>query len=92
MIHKERILTASAIGEQPLRNKFAVAPMTRITASEEGYASKRQAEYYERFAKGGFGLVITEGIYTDQKYSQGYQFQPGLANVEQAHAWKAVVS
>lgn len=92
MIHKERILTTSTIGEQPLRNKFAVAPMTRITASEEGYASKRQAEYYERFAKGGFGLVITEGIYTDQKYSQGYQFQPGLANVEQAHAWKAVVS
>jgi 2,4-dienoyl-CoA reductase-like NADH-dependent reductase (Old Yellow Enzyme family) len=44
-------------------------------------------DYYMRFAKGGFGLLTTEGIYTDRAFSQGYQFQPGLADDEQAHAW-----
>lgn len=89
-INKQQIITPFDIGQVKLKNKFAVAPMTRISASEDGLASQRQVEYYERFAKGGFGLTITEGIYTDQKYSQGYQFQPGITDLEQAQAWQAV--
>ncbi|WP_447903453.1 oxidoreductase [Pseudomonas serbica] len=91
-INKQEILTPFDIGQVNLKNKFAVAPMTRISASEEGLASHRQVEYYERFAKGGFGLTVTEGIYTDQKFSQGYQFQPGITDLEQAQAWQAVTS
>lgn len=89
-INKQQILTPFDIGQVNLKNKFAVAPMTRISASEEGHASQRQVDYYERFAKGGFGLTITEGIYTDQKFSQGYLFQPGITDLEQAQAWSAV--
>ena len=48
--------------------------------------------YYADFADGGFGLVITEGIYTDKAYSQGYLHQPGLTDDAQAEAWRAVVS
>jgi 2,4-dienoyl-CoA reductase-like NADH-dependent reductase (Old Yellow Enzyme family) len=48
------------------------------------------ARYYERFAKGGFGLVITEGIYTDKRFAQGYAFQPGMTDAEQALAWRTV--
>jgi 2,4-dienoyl-CoA reductase-like NADH-dependent reductase (Old Yellow Enzyme family) len=72
-----------------VRNRVAVAPMTRITATEYGHPTQTMFDYYSRFAKGGFGLVTTEGIYTDKAFSQGYRFQPGLADDEQARAWTA---
>jgi 2,4-dienoyl-CoA reductase-like NADH-dependent reductase (Old Yellow Enzyme family) len=66
--------------------------MTRITATEDGRATETMARYYERFARGGFGAVTTEGVYTDQAFSQGYIHQPGMTDEAQANAWKAVVS
>lgn len=74
-----------------LSNRLAVAPMTRISARPEGMPTETMARYYERFARGGFALVITEGIYTDQAYSQGYANQPGLSDREQAKGWRPVV-
>jgi 2,4-dienoyl-CoA reductase-like NADH-dependent reductase (Old Yellow Enzyme family) len=74
-----------------LSNRLAVAPMTRISATPEGMPTETMARYYERFARGGFALVITEGIYTDQAYSQGYANQPGLSDLEQAKGWRPVV-
>ncbi|MFJ4158165.1 NADH:flavin oxidoreductase [Pseudomonas sp. NPDC089752] len=84
------ILTPHTINRLPLRNRLAVAPMTRVSASETGHASAAMAQYYARFAQGGFALVISEGIYTDQRHAQGYPFQPGLTDTEQAAAWRAV--
>jgi 2,4-dienoyl-CoA reductase-like NADH-dependent reductase (Old Yellow Enzyme family) len=49
------------------------------------------AEYYAAFARGGFGLIITEGTYTDSSHSQGYERQPGLVTAEQVDGWKTVV-
>jgi 2,4-dienoyl-CoA reductase-like NADH-dependent reductase (Old Yellow Enzyme family) len=72
-----------------VRNRIAVAPMTRITATEDGHPTQTMFDYYRRFAKGGFGLVTTEGIYTDKAFSQGYRFQPGLSDDAQAEAWAA---
>jgi 2,4-dienoyl-CoA reductase-like NADH-dependent reductase (Old Yellow Enzyme family) len=45
--------------------------MTRTSASSEGLATEKMASYYSKFARGGFSLIITEGTYTDNKYSQG---------------------
>jgi 2,4-dienoyl-CoA reductase-like NADH-dependent reductase (Old Yellow Enzyme family) len=50
------------------------------------------AKYYERFTRGGFGLVFTEGIYTDQMFSQAYHRQPGIIDEAQAEAWKPIVN
>lgn len=70
-----------------LANRLAVAPMTRVSATPEGLLTQAMHDYYLRYAKGGFGLIITEGLYTDQAFSQGYLFQPGLASDTQALAW-----
>ena len=86
----QTILTPYDIKGLYLRNRLAVAPMTRVSATETGLATATMADYYERFAKGGFGLVITEGIYTDSAFSQGYRFQPGIVDREQALAWRGV--
>jgi 2,4-dienoyl-CoA reductase-like NADH-dependent reductase (Old Yellow Enzyme family) len=85
------LFAAANINGLALSNRIAVAPMTRISASPEGHATEAMASYYARFAKGGFGLIVTEGIYTDHAYSQGYANQPGLSDVAQARAWRPVV-
>lgn len=85
------LFTTTDINGVTLRNRFAVAPMTRVSASEDGTATEMMARYYERFARGGFGLLITEGIYTDQAFSQGYLHQPGITDEGQVQAWRPVV-
>jgi 2,4-dienoyl-CoA reductase-like NADH-dependent reductase (Old Yellow Enzyme family) len=80
------------INGQIVKNRLSVAPMTRITATRDGRATETMTRYYERFARGGFGTVITEGIYTDQAFSQGYVDQPGITDEAQANAWKPVVN
>jgi 2,4-dienoyl-CoA reductase-like NADH-dependent reductase (Old Yellow Enzyme family) len=80
------------LGLLSLSNRLAVAPMTRVSASEHGVPTAPMADYYKGFAEGGFGLVITEGLYTDERSSQGYLFQPGLANAAQRDAWREIVT
>ena len=74
-----------------VKNRLSVAPMTRISATQGGQATETMICYYERFARGGFGAVSTEGIYTDQAFSQGYAHQPGMIDEAQADAWQPVV-
>ncbi|AQQ53136.1 oxidoreductase [Planococcus lenghuensis] len=79
------------IASQSLHNRIGLAPMTRTSALENGLATEEMAQYYANFARGGFGLILTEGTYTDELYSQGYLNQPGIATSEQRDAWKQVV-
>lgn len=87
---KKTILSPHDINGAVSRNRLAVAPMTRVTATEEGLATQTMQDYYLRFAQGGFGLIITEGLYTDKAFSQGYPNQPGLADEEQAQVWAKI--
>jgi len=73
-----------------LQNRLAVAPMTRVSASPEGLPTPAMVEYYHRFAQGGFGLVFSEGLYTDRAFSQGYLNQPGMTDDAQARAWAGI--
>ncbi len=88
----DALLAAHALGRLTLRNRLAVAPMTRVTATADGIPTGTMARYYEGFAKGGFGLVISEGLYTDTAFAQGYLNQPGLAEDAQARAWAPITA
>lgn len=85
-------LRSATLGRLQLANRLAVAPMTRVSAEPDGTPTEEMAHYYEEFAAGGFGLVITEGVYTDPTHSQGYLNQPGLVSQEHVSAWSDVVS
>ena len=85
------IFEAGEIKGVKLPNRSIVSPMTRTSATEDGIVTDQMAEYYARFARGGWGMVMTEGVYIDLKYSQGYTFQPGIATDEQAESWRKVV-
>jgi 2,4-dienoyl-CoA reductase-like NADH-dependent reductase (Old Yellow Enzyme family) len=85
-----RLLSDIQIGKLKLKNRIGVAPMTRISASEDGQATKIMMNYYESFVQGGFGFLITEGAYPDEMYSQGYLNQSGIANEKHIDAWRKV--
>ncbi|UOQ91511.1 NADH:flavin oxidoreductase [Halobacillus shinanisalinarum] len=78
------------LGSTKLENRIGVAPMTRTSGTSEGLVTDQMVSYYSKFARGGFGLIITEGVYPDNKYSQGYFNQPGIIDAEQVNAWKRV--
>jgi len=86
-----QLLEPCSLKHLKLRNRAAVAPMTRVSAEAEGAANELMRDYYASFAKGGFGMVISEGIYTDTAYSQGYFNQPGLATEAHRDSWRLVV-
>ncbi|QES40886.1 alkene reductase [Streptomyces venezuelae] len=71
----------------PLRNRIAMAPMTRSRAGEGGVATDLTAEYYVQRASAG--LIVTEGI-QPSVVGQGYPDTPGLHSAEQIAAWRKV--
>lgn len=88
----QALFEATSIGRVDLSNRIALAPMTRVSATADGLATDRIARYYRVFADGGFALLITEGLYIDGQTSQGYLFQPGIANNAHVAAWEPVVA
>ncbi|MFD0694520.1 NADH:flavin oxidoreductase [Paenibacillus sp. GCM10027628] len=85
------LLSAFQLGSLQLSNRAVLSPMTRTSAESSGLANDRMVRYYTRFAKGGFGLIITEGIYPNAVNSRSYGNQPGIANDAQADAWRPVI-
>jgi 2,4-dienoyl-CoA reductase-like NADH-dependent reductase (Old Yellow Enzyme family) len=89
-IHSHPALTAAALGRLELTNRLAVAPMSRVSAAPDGTPTGEMTDYYAQFARGGFGIVITEGTYTDTTHSQGYLNQPGLATDDHVDGWRRI--
>ncbi|GAA3928787.1 NADH:flavin oxidoreductase [Actinomadura viridis] len=85
-------LEPGRVGGLRTPNRLVVAPMTRVSAAPDGTPTPEMAEYYAGFADGGFGLVVTEGIYTDTVHSQGYLNQPGLVSDRHTAAWREITA
>ncbi|GAB3985923.1 NADH:flavin oxidoreductase [Spirosoma daeguense] len=83
-------LDTFSLAHYPLQNRFVVAPMTRLSATSEGVPTDEIGTYYEAFAEGGFGAIITEGVYTDNVASICNLNQPGLVTNEQIQGWKLI--
>ncbi|WP_440990295.1 oxidoreductase [Haloarchaeobius baliensis] len=87
---RKMLFDSLSIGGQTLDGRVGLAPMTRVSATDDGRANDRMAQYYAKFAKGGFSFLVTEGTYTDGAYSKGYQNQPGLVTDDHVDAWTQV--
>lgn len=88
----ETLFENAHLGALDLDNRVGLAPMTRVSATADGRATAEMASYYRKFADGGFSFLISEGIYTDTAYSQGYENQPGLVTEEHVESWRDVTS
>ncbi|MDS0296071.1 NADH:flavin oxidoreductase [Halogeometricum luteum] len=91
MTDSDSLFDAVTLNDIELDGRVGLAPMTRVSATDDGRATDEMARYYAKFADGGFSFLITEGTYTDDAYSQGYLNQPGLVTDEQVEAWRGVV-
>jgi 2,4-dienoyl-CoA reductase-like NADH-dependent reductase (Old Yellow Enzyme family) len=88
----ETLFENTHLGALDLDNRVGLSPMTRVSATEDGRATSEMADYYAKFARGGFSVLLTEGIYPDDAHSQGYANQPGLASDAHAEAWQNVTN
>ncbi|GGH28911.1 NADH:flavin oxidoreductase [Dyadobacter endophyticus] len=86
------IFDATEIRGRKLANRLVVAPMTRVSATDAGIPTQEMADYYEAFAAGGFGMIITEGTFTDELFSKANRNQPGITNAAHINGWKRVVT
>lgn len=91
MLKESPILDNVTISQLELKNRAVVAPMTRISTKGDGVPTESMKKYYYRYAKGGFGMIITEGTYTDRSFSQAYPNQPGITNAQQQKGWESIV-
>lgn len=80
------------IGPKILKNKIVMAPLTRQCAEKDGSPNDEMVSYYARRARGGVGLIITEGTYPSENLSGiGYLNQPGCCNETHVKNWKKIV-
>lgn len=84
------IFQKANIWQKELINRTVVAPMSRVSATADGLATDEMTDYYSAFATGGFGVIITEGIYTDVYGGQSYNNQPALVNTKQRVSWQRI--
>ena len=84
------VLEPIELGSLALANRVVLAPMSRVSAEPDGRPTRRMADYYEEFAREGFGLVVTEGTYTDAAFARSYASQPGLVTGSHVEGWRAV--
>jgi 2,4-dienoyl-CoA reductase-like NADH-dependent reductase (Old Yellow Enzyme family)/NADPH-dependent 2,4-dienoyl-CoA reductase/sulfur reductase-like enzyme len=76
-----KLLEPIQIGPLTLRNRIALAPMVPMLASPDGSITKRQIDYYLRYAKGGLGLLIPEALAIDDKEGKGVPSQLSIHNI-----------
>lgn len=84
-----KILSGIALGSVMLKNRMAMAPMTRSRATNEGVVGDSTELYYIQRASAG--LIISEGINISEQ-AKGSPFTPGLYTREQIDAWKKVTA
>lgn len=89
-VEETRLFDPIQIGAWSLRNRVAMAPMTRCFANDEtGVVGADVAEYYRKRAADGVGLIITEGIVISPR-AKGNPGVPGIYTEEQINSWKSV--
>lgn len=70
-----------------LKNRIAMAPLTRCRAGEGNTATELMAKYYEQ--RSGAGLIVSEGSQISPM-AVGYPNTPGIHSEDQVEAWKKI--
>lgn len=86
----DSIFTPFTLGGVRIKNRFAMAPMTR-NFSPDGIPGTDVAEYYARRARHGVGLVVTEGTVVDHPGSSHSSTVPRIYGDKALAGWAEVV-
>ncbi|TEB12332.1 flavo protein NADH-dependent oxidoreductase [Coprinellus micaceus] len=84
----QALFTPLKVGDITVPNRTQIAAMTR-NRSIKTVPSDLMAEYYAQRARGGAGLIVTEGILITRQGTE-WEAAPGIWNAEQVAGWKKV--
>lgn len=73
-----KIFEPVSLGPMKLRNRLVMPPMSMNYATEDGFVSQRNKDYYEARAKGGVGLIILEATCVESPRGKAFDRQPVL--------------
>ena len=90
MERADTLFTPVDLGKLSLKNRIAMAPMTR-TFSPGNVPDEAVVSYYRRRAEGGVGLIITEGTFVNHVAASGYPNVPAFYGEDALAGWKKVV-
>ncbi|WP_159097888.1 NADH:flavin oxidoreductase [Aminobacter sp. MSH1] len=80
------------LGAVRLKNRIVMAPLTRQMADDDGSPNDEMVAYYARRARGGVGMIVTEGtFFNDELGCVAYLNQPGIATRRHVDRWRRVV-
>ncbi len=82
-----KVFSPVQLGPYALKNRMAMAPMTRNRAGPGNVPQPLNAEYYKQRASAG--LIITEGSQVAAE-AVGYAATPGIHSPEQVAGWNKV--
>lgn len=82
------LLEPLQLGDLSLKNRVALAPLTRARAGEARLPNALMVEYYAQRA--GAGLIITEATVVSEQ-GVGWLGTPGIYTNQQAEAWRPVI-
>lgn len=85
--NESMLFAPTKLGALQLKNRIAMAPMTRTRAGEDGVPKPMHALYYAQRASAG--LILTEGVNISAQ-GRGYAGTPGLWTREQVAGWRTV--
>ncbi|EGO00661.1 hypothetical protein SERLA73DRAFT_159398 [Serpula lacrymans var. lacrymans S7.3] len=85
------LLSPLAIGPLKMPNRVVMSALTRSRCVPTNVPNDLNLEYYVQRARGGPGLIISEGILIVQQGTE-WQNAPGIWNKEQVEAWKKITS
>ena len=81
------LFAPARVGALWLKNRIAMAPMTRSRASDEGVPKPIVSDYY--FQRAGAGLIVSEGVsVSNQAY--GFPNVPGIFTDAHEEGWRVV--
>jgi len=84
-----KLLESIKLGSLQLKNRMAMAPMTRSRADLKGNVGESTVLYYTQRASAG--LIISEAI-NISKQAAGSPLTPGIYTQEQIESWKKVTA
>ena len=81
------LFSPTRLGAIEVRNRIAMAPLTRSRADMDGVQTPLAIEYYRQRTSGG--LIVTEATNISRQ-GRGYAYTPGLYSDAHVAAWKPV--
>lgn len=87
---ESRLFKPIKVGNLELKHRIAMAPLTRLRASDTRIPTPMMKEYYSQRSAMPGTLIISEGTLVSPAAAGGFPGTPGIWSEEQVAAWQTI--